>query len=235
MRDYRVWEKHKQYIEQISKVNNSFVFVLELGVRCLFVSDNFCDFFGVNRERLNKEEIDLDYLNSHIHPDDAKIFELTQKKLLEYMFSLPKETLGDYKHIYEFRFRNKEGRYVRVISQHQSLEMDEQGNPWLILGIVDISPEQSPDAHIKLRLVNLKTNEIVPFPLSTNNQEVVLTTREKEVLEMIKNGFLSKEISEKLSISIHTVNNHRKRILEKMNVGNAIEAINFARKLGLLD
>lgn len=233
--NYIVWEKHKPYIEQISKVNNSFVFVLELGVQCLFVSDNFCDFFGYDREKLLKDVIDFDYLKSYMHPDDEEIFELTQKNLLEYMSGLPKDTLLNYKHIYEFRVSNIKGKYIRMISQHQALEVDEHGNPWLILGIMDISPEQSPEAHIKLRLANFKTNEVVSFPISIKKHDVVLTPREKEVLEMIKNGFLSKEISEKLSISIHTVNNHRRNILEKMNADNALEAINFARKLGLLD
>lgn len=234
-KDYSAWEKQKTYIEQISKVNNSFVFVLELGVQCLFISDNFCDFFGYNREKLISDKIDFDYLISHMHPDDRETFELTQKNLLEYMFSLPKDTMVNYKHIYEFRVMNADGKCIRIISQHHVLETDEYGNPWLILGVIDISPEQSSDVHLKLRLVNFKTNEVIPFPISMKTQGAFLSSREKEVLGMIKSGFQSKEISDKLSISIHTVNNHRKKILKKMNVDNAVEAINFARKLGLLE
>ena len=52
---------------------------------------------------------------------------------------------------------------------------------------------------------------------------------------MVYEGMLSKEISDKLSISIHTVNGHRQRILEKLGVDNVVEAINYARKLRLLD
>ena len=32
-----------------------------------------------------------------------------------------------------------------------------------------------------------------------------------------------------------SVNNHRQNILQKMNTDNVVEAINYARKLGLLD
>ena len=46
---------------------------------------------------------------------------------------------------------------------------------------------------------------------------------------------LSKEISNKLSLSIHTVNKHRQNIMQKMNADNIIEAMEYARKLGLLD
>jgi DNA-binding NarL/FixJ family response regulator len=51
---------------------------------------------------------------------------------------------------------------------------------------------------------------------------------------MVKDGFLSKEISEQLSISLHTVNTHRQRVLEKLGANNSMEAVVFASKLGLL-
>ena len=61
-----------------------------------------------------------------------------------------------------------------------------------------------------------------------------LTDREKEVLLLIRQGFLSKEIADKLQVSIYTVNNHRKSILAKLQVDNAIEAINLANDSGIL-
>ena len=61
-----------------------------------------------------------------------------------------------------------------------------------------------------------------------------VTKREKEILILIRQGFLSKEIAYKLNLSIYTVNNHRKNILAKLNVDNAIEAINKAENFGIL-
>ena len=54
------------------------------------------------------------------------------------------------------------------------------------------------------------------------------------VLQLIKEGLLSKEISEQLSISVHTVNTHRQRILEKLDVNNSMEAVKYASALGLI-
>ena len=48
-------------------------------------------------------------------------------------------------------------------------------------------------------------------------------------------GVFSKEISNNLSISVHTVNNHRQNILQKMNTDNVVGANNLGRKLGLMD
>ena len=43
--------------------------------------------------------------------------------------------------------------------------------------------------------------------------------------------FSKKKISEKLNISVHTVNRHRQNILEKLQVGNIVEAIAFAKRM----
>ncbi|MBK6998073.1 MAG: helix-turn-helix transcriptional regulator [Lewinellaceae bacterium] len=54
-------------------------------------------------------------------------------------------------------------------------------------------------------------------------------------MKLVKDGLLSKEISNRLSISLHTVNTHRQRFLEKLGANNSLEAIIFASKFGLLE
>jgi DNA-binding CsgD family transcriptional regulator len=41
----------------------------------------------------------------------------------------------------------------------------------------------------------------------------------------------SEEIAEKLFLSLHTVNTHRKNILKKINAKNAIDIMNYLKKL----
>lgn len=50
----------------------------------------------------------------------------------------------------------------------------------------------------------------------------------------MKQGLLSKEIADRLSISINTVNIHRQNILQKMQVNNSLEAVGKGRKSGIL-
>ena len=61
-----------------------------------------------------------------------------------------------------------------------------------------------------------------------------LTNREIEILRLIQKGLLSKEIADKLCISIHTVNIHRQNLLRKLGVQNSIEAIRLGQETGLL-
>lgn len=141
----------------------------------------------------------------------------------------------EYKLVYEFRVLNSYNKYVRIVSQHQVLELDENGNPWLIMGIADLSPNTVPLDNIKIQVVNFITGETLPLNKFEEKELIEFTPREKEILLLIKSGMLSKEISNRLSVSIHTVNKHRQNIMQKMNADNIIEAIEYARKLGLLD
>ncbi|QIU97423.1 helix-turn-helix transcriptional regulator [Bacteroides faecium] len=222
------WEKHQPYIELLSQVNNSFVFVSLLHVKYLFISQNFKTLLGLSVDADMNLENDL--LEEYIHPDDLPILLNLQKRTLDYVFNLPHSEQANYKHVFDFRVLGISGQYIRVICQYQLLETED---PVLLLGVVDISPDQDLKAPVKFRLVNFKTGNIVNIPI-IDNPDVSLTKREVEVLKMVDEGLMSKEISDKLYISIHTVNRHRQNILEKMNVNNLSEAINYAKKLGLL-
>ena len=53
----------------------------------------------------------------------------------------------------------------------------------------------------------------------------MITPKEKEILHLIAEGFSSKQIAERLSISFYTVQTHRKNMLAKMGVKNTPELI----------
>jgi DNA-binding NarL/FixJ family response regulator len=62
----------------------------------------------------------------------------------------------------------------------------------------------------------------------------VLTTREKEVLELIAEGFTNNEIAQKLFISVSTVDTHRKNLLAKFEARNIAALIKAAMQFQLI-
>ncbi|WP_276731418.1 response regulator transcription factor [Chryseobacterium carnipullorum] len=62
-----------------------------------------------------------------------------------------------------------------------------------------------------------------------------LTRREMEILRLICDGFSSKDIGEKLFISINTVETHRKRILLKLNAKNSVGIVKYALENHIID
>jgi len=81
------------------------------------------------------------------------------------------------------------------------------------------------------KMVNRHVNKHPLFPNACN---VALSAREKEVLQLICDGFSTVEISEKLFISVRTVEGHRLRILEKTGTKTTAAAVAFAYKNHLL-
>jgi len=66
------------------------------------------------------------------------------------------------------------------------------------------------------------------------NAEKILSSREIEILKLLGEGLVQKEISQRLNISNNTVSTHIRRIYEKLEVQNAPAAVSRAYKHGLL-
>jgi two-component system response regulator NreC len=63
----------------------------------------------------------------------------------------------------------------------------------------------------------------------------LLTSREREVLQLIAEGKTNKEIAAHLNLSVYTVDAHRGRIMEKLNLHSTGELVRFALRKGLID
>ena len=218
--DYAVWERNKSMLHQFSKMNRNCTFVVDVyKCRYAYASPNFVDLLGYDAHKIATLERQGDYLESRIHPDDREQLLILQIKLSQ--------------NIYSFRVLNARQQYVRVVSRHQILEQTIDGKAWLVIGNMDISPDQQEAETVDCTVLNLKNGEMFsPSPsLQTFNP---LTKREAEILRLIQKGLLSKEIADKLCVSIHTVNIHRQNLLRKLGVQNSIEAIRIGYETGIL-
>ena len=74
---------------------------------------------------------------------------------------------------------------------------------------------------------------LAEYQKSSKTELPVLTPREKEILELIAEGFTNPQIAEKIFLSQFTVDSHRKNLLAKLNVKNTASLIRLAveRKL----
>lgn len=61
-----------------------------------------------------------------------------------------------------------------------------------------------------------------------------ITSREREILGLLSKGHNSKEISEMLFLSPHTVDYHRRQLLKKTNSRNIAQLIGIAYHMGIL-
>ena len=62
-----------------------------------------------------------------------------------------------------------------------------------------------------------------------------LSKREYEILQLLANGMVKKEIADQLKISYATVDTHVRHIYQKLDTHNAPAAVSIAHRLGLID
>jgi DNA-binding NarL/FixJ family response regulator len=93
--------------------------------------------------------------------------------------------------------------------------------PELLESIREVHRGGSPmTAHIARKVV-----QSFQKPVSTSEPAADLSPREREVLDCLAQGFLYKEIAEKLGISYETVHTYIRRIYEKLQVRTRTEAV----------
>ena len=63
----------------------------------------------------------------------------------------------------------------------------------------------------------------------------LLSSREREVLQMIAEGKTNKEVATSLNLSVYTIDAHRGKIMEKLNLHSTGELVRFAVRNGLVD
>ncbi|ANF53057.1 LuxR family transcriptional regulator [Chryseobacterium glaciei] len=113
-------------------------------------------------------------------------------------------------------YLDKNSRYDEFIKSIQALLLNE-------IYICD---------HAKDRMINFISSEHAQKRLQIKDP---LTRREMEILKLICDGLSSKDICEKLFISINTVETHRKRILLKLNVKNSVGVVKYALENHMID
>jgi FixJ family two-component response regulator len=66
---------------------------------------------------------------------------------------------------------------------------------------------------------------------SLQSRMETLTSREREVMEMVTAGYLNKQIADHLNLSEITVKLHRRHVMEKMRAGSIVELVRIADRV----
>ncbi|MCB0179765.1 MAG: response regulator transcription factor [Anaerolineae bacterium] len=70
--------------------------------------------------------------------------------------------------------------------------------------------------------------------IETDDNYEKLTDRERQILQMITEGFSNREIAERLHISIKTVNNHRVNLMDKLDIHSTAKLVKYAIRKGVI-
>jgi DNA-binding CsgD family transcriptional regulator len=173
---------------------------------------------------------DMAILNEKVIPGEIALLQ-----------GLPQSELDNVVCSTNYRTRIKNGDYITVL-QRGSYVCDDAGRMLGIVGTIEnISPFKSDNKIVNVvekistdtdgRMKREVLQQQFYFP---EEQDSVLTKREIEILRWICAGLNSRDIAERLFISVNTVNNHRKSILQKTNAKNMMEVLQYAIRNGII-
>jgi DNA-binding NarL/FixJ family response regulator len=101
--------------------------------------------------------------------------------------------------------------------------------------VKDVTATELKEALLKVmqgETVFLLSNDYLQQPAPAPGDDFVkrykLSPREIEIIQLIKKGKSTKEISEELSLSVFTIETHRKNIFRKLNIASVGQLISFA-------
>lgn len=178
------------------------------------------------------EEFTFNQIISLYHPNDYDMVTRLIKATLQ--FASENDVSRDVGYFVTYRIKRKDGTYVKILRQSNVFDVDEEGK--IISNVSMITDISFVDATEKVQwkfeapgLDQKKFKKYVSIEYAGFFSE-----REIEVLKLLKDGITSSKISEKLFISKHTVDGHRRKMLFKSNCTSTIDLINFSKTNGLL-
>lgn len=101
-----------------------------------------------------------------------------------------------------------------------------------VIQAIEISLENR--IYLSEKVSDLVISDYIKFAKSADNSVfVLLSAREREVLQLVAEGKSTKEIAAKLNVSVKTIETHRKQIMTKLNIHSVAELTKYAIREGL--
>lgn len=215
--------------DQIMSIGPHFIYIFDCStLRFHYLSRNVNKVIGYNHEFLVRKG--ADFLDKIVHHEDMQFVYESLRKSWRFVISKPDATRKAYSISFDFRIQKYDGQYVRILQQNKVLNLDRKGNILYILGICTDITHWHKDNHLSLTIVGPEEeqNFCCISPSNEPSYREKLSNRQKQILQLLSEGFCSREISEKLHISQNTVNVHRRNMLERLNLHNTNSLIKFA-------
>jgi DNA-binding CsgD family transcriptional regulator len=171
----------------------------------------------------------------------AIVFEVTEKKRLEeLLFGLTGKLLYLQENLSRSLDALSGGTLHRIggVSQMaHSLELVHRCTADLIEVLKTLKPSASPKSKQLFTASHPPTSLTRLMPIALNDSPIigVLSAREREVMRLLAENQSNKQIGIGLGISVRTVEAHRRRIMEKLDLHSVCELIHLAIRSGIVD
>lgn len=230
-----VLEDYKGFAQKYAKLENSMAVLSDLKLNKSYIfHGGIAEKLGIAEKGSTKEISSIweEEIFSRIHPDDLVEKHLLELQFFQFVRGLPANVRSDYQISSNLRMRDALGMYQMVRHRMVYVCSNPSGQIWLALCLYNVTSGTFLSDDLHGVIVNSSTGALIMA--DKLDCRSLLTKREIEILRLIENGLMSKNIAECLSISKKTVDRHRQNILEKLRVRNSFEACRVAKRMNLI-
>jgi DNA-binding CsgD family transcriptional regulator len=176
-------------------------------------------------------EKSVDFQTLYFHPDDKSLLcEKIFPDILSFVSTIPLTELEDYRFAFNHRYIRKDGSTSQFLLEGTFVVSNEGFPPVLNVKVFSEIGEIKTDENMILTIFRYSSDNGYRKIFTKDYRKVcnsVLSQRELEIVRLCLEGLSSKMIAVKLSISIHTVKNHKRNSMEKTLTHNIAELINL--------
>tara|TARA_R110002126_G_scaffold78829_2_gene196080 strand:+ start:259 stop:1029 length:771 start_codon:yes stop_codon:yes gene_type:complete len=194
-----------------------------------FVSKNFTACTGLSHQKMMQGG--MDYFWTLFHPEDIKLWLKSLNNLMTFtMTELSDDQRKRMSYTWNYRIKNADDKYVNIIQNTTPLQFDEAKKP--IIGMAHytvLNGDMAMDICASAKYLNDKNEYETLFYQNVSNSKLLglISNRERDIIRLIITKNTSESIAEKLNISIHTVNTHRRNVLKKIDLNSTFELISY--------
>jgi hypothetical protein len=219
-----------QKMEEVLKNGNQFFFIADvIQVKILFSSNGSVRMLGIE-----PEDVTPYHFFEATHPDDIQRHNLGRSKLFSLAQNIFIEKKGNVFLSTNLKIRNPLGDYTLLLFQCYLFYAPEPLNTVYVL---QLHTDISWFTYFKYGYHFYVGNDLSYFRypdkelLMTGN---IFSDREFEIIRLVKSGLNSEQIGEKLFLSRHTINTHRKNILKKSGKAHISDLIYDLKERGVI-
>jgi len=215
--------------EQMKKDNQFFLVGDYVQFKVLYTSKRSTEMMGISPEDINPYNMMV-----ASHPEDIARFGMGRAKLVNLAKDLFIAESGRPLFSSSLRMRNRYGQYDQWLFQHLLIYGSSPYKTVYLLGIytsIDQFKKRKHGFHYYVGddLSNFRFPDEELLKIGIN-----FSSRELEIIKLVSLGMESEQIADKIFLSVHTVNTHRRNILKKTGKAHISELIYELKDQGVL-
>lgn len=192
-----------------------------------YVSDNPLFLSGYTANEVL--QLGYEFYFRQVPSEDLELLARLNEAGFDFYAQLPVEERKQYSITYDFHLTHKNGKQILINHKLTPLFLTPEGKMWKSMCVVSLSRQQAAG---NVRIYKQGSDELWELlPGKKTWQKSVkpsLTERELEVLRLHAQGFSIDQIAEKLFVAPDTVKYYRRKIFERLEVNNVMDALSYA-------